>query len=236
MCFQLETRIARDSTLLISWKWIKILNQEITVKAQPIRFQWEWQRAEKNQANATNVRMHHITQAIWGNIWKPTVEKRQTNATNAISHLFRQEIWGDIWKHTIAEESQSNATNAMLYHPLMQEIGENICKHTLAKGKTNATSVIKNRPFYSKLKKHRKKESDTKKSNFHPQFKSWAVKMMKMQSIPNVPLIKKQKYKEHLVRIYHVVKRVLWYDVLVIVELRWSQTMRGAFGSNLFGI
>ena len=39
MCFQLETRIAKDNTLLISWKWIKILNQEITVKAQLIRFQ-----------------------------------------------------------------------------------------------------------------------------------------------------------------------------------------------------
>ena len=43
---------------------LKILNQEITVNAQPIRFQWERQRAEKNQTNATNVLMHHITPAI----------------------------------------------------------------------------------------------------------------------------------------------------------------------------
>ena len=42
---------------------LKILNQEITVNAHPIRFQWERQRAEKNQTNATNVLMHHITPA-----------------------------------------------------------------------------------------------------------------------------------------------------------------------------
>ena len=86
MCFQLETRIAKDNTLLLSWKWIKILNQEIIVKAQPIAFQWERQRAEKNQTNATTVRMHHITQAIWGSIWKYTVEKRQINATSVTLH------------------------------------------------------------------------------------------------------------------------------------------------------
>ena len=54
----------RQHTSYKSWKWINILNQEILVKAQPIRFQWERQRAEKNQTNATNVCMHHITQAI----------------------------------------------------------------------------------------------------------------------------------------------------------------------------
>ena len=77
-------------------KWIKILNQEIIVKAQPIRFQWERQRAEKNQTNATNVLMPHITRAIWGNISKYMVEKRQTNATSVIMHPIVLDIWGNI--------------------------------------------------------------------------------------------------------------------------------------------
>ena len=63
---QLETIIARESTLFTGWKWIKILNSEIWVKTQPIRFQSERQMAERSQTNATNVILHSLRQAIWG--------------------------------------------------------------------------------------------------------------------------------------------------------------------------
>ena len=45
--------------------------------------------------------MHHLRQAIWGDIWKHTVEKNQTSATNATMHPLKQAIWGDIWKPTV---------------------------------------------------------------------------------------------------------------------------------------
>ena len=55
--------------------------------------QWQWTEMLKimmqigkrltmalNQINATNVTMHSLKQAIWGNIWKRTLGKSQTNA------------------------------------------------------------------------------------------------------------------------------------------------------------
>ena len=55
---------------------------------------------EKSQTNATNVTMHLLKQAIWGNIWKRTLEsnkcKSRTNATNVTMHL--------LWKCTVVKK------------------------------------------------------------------------------------------------------------------------------------
>ena len=45
--------------------------------------------------------MHHLRQAVWGDIWKCTLEKSETNATSAIMLPLNQAIWGHIWKDTI---------------------------------------------------------------------------------------------------------------------------------------
>ena len=64
--------------------------------------------------------MHLLWQAVWGDIWKPTVEKSQTNAINVTMHLLVQTVWGYVWKHTV-DKSQTNVTNVTI-HLLWQAI------------------------------------------------------------------------------------------------------------------
>ena len=45
--------------------------------------------------------MHHLMQAIWGDIWLHIVEKNQTNVTSVTLHLSRQATWNNIWKDTM---------------------------------------------------------------------------------------------------------------------------------------
>ena len=52
-------------------------------------------------SNVLGVTMPALVQAVWGNIWQPTLVKSQTNATNVIMHPLVKTFWGYIWqKHT----------------------------------------------------------------------------------------------------------------------------------------
>ena len=103
-----------------------------------LRRHWKY-TVGKSQTNATDVTMHLLRHAFWGDIWKYTVEKSQTNAACVILHPLRQAIWGDIWKYTV-EKRSTNATSVIM-HPLMHTIWGLIWKHTVETSQTNATSV-----------------------------------------------------------------------------------------------
>ena len=94
---------------------------------------------EKSPTNATSVTMPLLGQVIWGHIWIHTVEKSRRNATNVIMPLIVQAIWVNIWKCTV-EKSQTNAINVTRLLP-MHIIWGHICKHTVEKSQTNATNV-----------------------------------------------------------------------------------------------
>ena len=55
---------------------------------------------KKTQTNATNVTLHPLGQAIWGDIQKHTVEKSQTNATSVTMHDLIQVDKGHIYEKT----------------------------------------------------------------------------------------------------------------------------------------
>ena len=55
-------------------------------------------KLEKIQRNVSNVILHLLMQAVWGNIWKHTVEKSQTNAISVIVHRLGHTIWQHRWK------------------------------------------------------------------------------------------------------------------------------------------
>ena len=92
--FLSKKKIAQETTPSV---WIKILNNEIQIEDPAIfRFELLRQKTKKSRTNATNAITHPHMQAMWWDIWKPTVEKSQTNATNATLHPFKQAIWGTI--------------------------------------------------------------------------------------------------------------------------------------------
>ena len=51
----------------------------------------------ENQKNATNA-TYPLIQAIWGDIWEPTLGKIPTNATNVTMHPLEKATWGRILK------------------------------------------------------------------------------------------------------------------------------------------
>ena len=139
------------------WKYAMESEQFLTIKKPIINLtqfgqknNWLWTRqavwgeiwkptVEKNQINATNVTMPRLRQVIW----KCIVEKSQTNTANVTLHVPRHLIWEDIWKHTV-EKSRTNATNVTLPR-LKQAIWGHIWKRTVEKRQTNAINVT----FYS---------------------------------------------------------------------------------------
>ena len=107
------------------WKYAMESEQFLTIKKPIINLT---QFGQKNNWLWTR-------QAVWGEIWKPTVEKNQINATNVTMPRLRQVIWKHIWK-CIVEKSQTNTANVTLHVP-RHLIWEDIWKHTVEKNKCN---------------------------------------------------------------------------------------------------
>ena len=95
------------------------MDNVIQVKSTPIkRCKWESKQMEISQTSATNVNMHPLGQAIWGDIWKHTLEKTQTDATNATSSeagdLRRQlktHSWEKWYKCNICDFASAHVSN-----------------------------------------------------------------------------------------------------------------------------